>query len=326
MKDSEDFSLQNADSSSGFEIDDRDYRIHKPYDKYFKNMMSIAGEGFMKLIGYPIRIKQFHDTEKINEIGGELHIDNLIESDEPKMYINEFHTGPIRKKDLRRFGSYQTLGFKETGLETIVNVISLDAKEDSDELFGFGKFFDEDSTDENSLKIEYGVTPHVKSLTGLDLSLYLNIMDKIIENNKKPDQYDLAILFTIPFMADDEEKKRELIFETVRIALKLNIDDKNLFIAIGENLIILALTVLSIEEFLEYMDVMKMLDEDDVFKIGMYIKQAKEKLAFKEGEEIGEEKVVKKLLEDGFKIEDVLKYTNLNKSQVTSLANSIIIK
>ncbi len=31
-------------------IDDGDYRVHKPYDKYFKNMMSIAGEGFMKLI------------------------------------------------------------------------------------------------------------------------------------------------------------------------------------------------------------------------------------------------------------------------------------
>ena len=83
----------NEVKEPNFEEDDIDYRIHKPYDKYFKNVMSIAGEGFMKLIGYPIKIKQFHNTEKVNEISGELHIDNLIESYEPKMYINEFQTG-----------------------------------------------------------------------------------------------------------------------------------------------------------------------------------------------------------------------------------------
>ena len=308
--------------SPEFIKDDGDYRVHKPYDKYFKNVMSIAGEGFMKLIGHPIKIKQVHNSEKINEISGELHIDNLIESVESKMYINEFQTGPINEKDLRRFGSYQVLVFKETGLETIVNIISLEAKEDSDVLYGFGEFFDSDQSIGKSLKIEYGFTPHVKSLTGLDLSVNLNIIEKIIEINKNPDEYDLAILFTIPFMAEDKQKRKELIFKTAELALKLNIDDKNLFIDIGNNQILLAQTVLDTDEFLEYMDMVKMLDEDDVYKIAMYIKQAKENLAFKEGEE----KVVKKLLEDGFAVEDVLKYTSLTKSQIAALANSVILK
>ena len=41
---------------------------------------------------------------------------------------------------------------------------------------------------------------------------------------------------------------------------------------------------------------------------------------------LGEVKVVEKLLEDGFKVEDVLKYTSLNKSKVIAIANSILLK
>ncbi len=72
-----------------------------------------------------------------------------------------------------RFGSYRTLVCKQTGLETIVIIIGWDAKEDSDELYGFGEYFNENSMANDSLKIEYGFTPHVKSLTRMDLSLYL---------------------------------------------------------------------------------------------------------------------------------------------------------
>lgn len=323
---SEDFSLKNIDVPSSFDIDDGDYRVHKPYDKYFKNMMSIAGEGFMKLIGYPVKIKQFHDSEKINEIAGELHIDKLFESDEPKMYIMEFQSGYISDKDLMRFGSYQTLVYKETGLETIVIIIGLDAKEDSDELYGFGEYFNKNSKAKESLKIEYGFTPHVKSLTGMNLSLYLSIIEKIIENNEKPNQDALAILLTIPFMTEDKEKKKELIYTTLGMALKLNINDKNLFIEIRNNQFLLAQAVLDTDEFLNYMKVVKMLDEEDVYKLAMYEKQAKENLALKKGEEIGEEKVVKKLLEDGFEVEDILKYTTLSKSHIIALVNNMVLK
>lgn len=89
-------------------------------------------------------------------------------------------------------------------------------KEDSDELYGFGEYFNENSRANDSLKIEYGFIPHVKSLTSIDLSLYLSIMDKIIENNEKPNQYALAILLTIPFMTEDKEKKKELIYTTLK--------------------------------------------------------------------------------------------------------------
>lgn len=321
-----DSSLQNTNMSSSFRIDGGDYRVHKPYDKYFKNMMSIAGEGFMKLIGYPVRIKQFHDSEKINEIAGELHIDKLFESDEPKMYIIEFQSGHISNKDLMRFGSYQTLVYKQTALETIVIIISLDAKEDSDELYGFGEYFNENSRAEDSLKIEYGFTPHVKSLTSMDLSLYLSIMEKIIENNEKPNQDALAILLTIPFMAEDKEKKKELIYTTLKMALKLNISDKNLFIEIRNNQFLLAQAVLETDEFLDYMRVVKMLDEEDVYKLAMYEKQAKENLALKKGEKKGEEKVVRKLLEDGFKVDDILKYTTLSKSHIMALVHNMVLK
>ena len=65
--------------------------------------------------------------------------------------------------------------------------------------YGFGEYFandlKSDRNDLNPLKIEYGFTPHIKSLTNLNLSLYLNIMEKIIVNKKTPDEYDLAILF-----------------------------------------------------------------------------------------------------------------------------------
>ena len=145
------------------------------------------------------------------------------------MYITEFQKGSISFKDLRRFGSYQALVFKETGLETIVIVISLDAKEDSDELFGFGEYFNKDSGKGNSLKIEYGFTPHVKSLTSMNLSLYLNIIEKIVRNNEKPDEYALAILFSIPFMTDDVEEKKKLILKTADLASKLNIEDIGLY-------------------------------------------------------------------------------------------------
>ena len=343
----EDFSLQNNNSSSSLGIDLGDYRVHKPYDKYFKNVMSIAGEGFMELIGYPIKIKQFHNTEKVNEIFGELHIDNLIESDEPKMYINEFQTGPISDKDLRRFGSYQVLVFKETGLETIVTIISLDAKEDSNELYGFGEYFDENMTvnanDLKSLKIEYGFTPHVKSLTRLNLSVYLNIMDKIIENNKNPDQYDLAILLTIPFMTDDLDKRKELIFKTDEMASKLNIGDKNLMIEIKNYQKLLAQEVLDMEQLEKFNRSRKMLSKEDLHKMDMYdklviklneikrnaLEEAREEVkeeVMEEAKILGEVKVVEKLLEDGFKVEDVLKYTSLNKSKVMAIANSILLK
>ncbi len=131
-------------------------------------------------------------------------------------------------------------------------------------------------------------------------------MDKIIENNEKPNQDALAILFTIPFMTEDKEKKKELIYTTVKMALKLNISDKNLFIEIRNNQFLLAQAVLDTEEFLNYMKVVKMLDEEDVYKLAMYEKQAKETLALKKGEKKGEENVVRKLLEDGFEVVDVL--------------------
>ena len=120
--------------------------------------------------------------------------------------------------------------------------------------------------------------------------------------------------------------KIKFVYNVVCASLKDNpyfcLGKANLFIDIGNNQILLAQTVLDTDEFLEYMDMVKMLDEDDVYKIAMYIKQAKENLAFKEGEE----KVVKKLLEDGFAVEDVLKYTSLTKSQIAALANSVILK
>ena len=57
---------------------EEDYKVHKPYDKYFKRIIDISGEGLLELIGFPIKIKHIHDSEKINEISGELHIDKLI--------------------------------------------------------------------------------------------------------------------------------------------------------------------------------------------------------------------------------------------------------
>ena len=159
-------------------------------------------------------------------------------------------------------------------------------------------------------------------------------MDKIIENNEKPTEYELAILFAIPFMTDSLEKRKELIFKTAKMALELNVSDKNLLIEIGKNQIMLAQAVLSVDEFLRFMEVIRMSDEDFAYKIGMYIKQAKEEKAWKEGkeegkeegEELGEEKVVKRLLEGGFKVDEVLKYTDLSKSQILALSNSIVLK
>ena len=69
-----------------------------------------------------------------------------------------------------------------------------------------------------------------------------------------------------------------------------------------------------------------MSDEDFAYKIGMYIKQAKEEKAWKEGKEEGEEKVVKRLLEGGFKVDEVLKYTDLSKSKVIALSNGMVFK
>ena len=168
---------------------EEDYKVHKPYDKYFKRIIDISGEGLLELIGFPIKIKHIHDSEKINEISGELHIDKLIESEDGKMYIIEFQKRPMTKKDLRRFGSYQSLVYKQTGKETIVIVISLSAKEDSDNLWGYGEFFERNSLKENNfqndlehyksnnidlywLNIEYGFTPHVKSLTSMNFAKF----------------------------------------------------------------------------------------------------------------------------------------------------------
>lgn len=106
------------------------------------------------------------------------------------------------------------------------------------------------------------------------------------------------------------------------MALKLNISDKNLFIEIRNNQFLLAQAVLDTDEFLDYMKVVKMLDEEDVYKLAMYEKQAKENLALKKGEE----KVVRKLLEDGFKVDDVLKYTTLSKNHIIALANNMVLK
>ena len=39
-----------------------------------------------------------------------------------------------------------------------------------------------------------------------------------------------------------------------------------------------------------------------------------------------EENIVRKLLVDGFKVDDVLKYTSLNKSQILALSNTLILK
>ena len=143
-------------------------------------------------------------------------------------------------------------------------------------------------------------------------------MDKIIEINKKPDQYDLAILFTIPFMTDDEEKQKELIFKTVKMALKLNIDDKNLWIDIGNNQILLAQTVLCAEEFLNYMEMVKMLDKDDVYNIAMYIKQAKEELAWKEGRG----SIISNILSNGLSLEETSRLTGLSVEEVSELSKS----
>ena len=297
-----DFLQQSNYSSSSYKIENNDFRVHKPYDKYFKNLMSIAGEGFMKLMGFPIKIKQFHNAEKINEISV----------------------------------------FKETGLETIVIVISLDAKEDSDELFGFGEYFNKDSGKGNSLKIEYGFTPHVKSLTSMNLSLYLNIIEKIVRNNEKPDEYALAILFSIPFMTDDVEEKKKLILKTADLASKLNIEDIGLFIAVVNNQRLLAQTVLDKDEFKQFMRFCKMFDELDLYKLDMYEKQVLEELAWKEGREIGikegrvegrvegekkgEKKGVEKtacnMLEKGFSLDEASLATGLSSDYITKLCNS----
>ncbi|WP_295622500.1 hypothetical protein [uncultured Methanobrevibacter sp.] len=297
-----DFLQQSNSSSSSYKIENNDFRVHKPYDKYFKNLMSIAGEGFMKLMGFPIKIKQFHNAEKINEISV----------------------------------------FKETGLETIVIVISLDAKEDSDELFGFGEYFNKDSGKGNSLKIEYGFTPHVKSLTSMNLSLYLNIIEKIVRNNEKPDEYALAILFSIPFMTDDVEEKKKLILKTADLASKLNIEDIGLFIAVVNNQRLLAQTVLDKDEFKQFMRFCKMFDELDLYKLDMYEKQVLEELAWKEGREIGikegrvegrvegekkgEKKGVEKtacnMLEKGFSLDEASLATGLSSDYITKLCNS----
>ena len=297
-----DFLQQSNSSSSSYKIENNDFRVHKPYDKYFKNLMSIAGEGFMKLMGFPIKIKQFHNAEKINEISV----------------------------------------FKETGLETIVIVISLDAKEHSDELFGFGEYFNKDSGKGNSLKIEYGFTPHVKSLTSMNLSLYLNIIEKIVRNNEKPDEYALAILFSIPFMTDDVEEKKKLILKTADLASKLNIEDIGLFIAVVNNQRLLAQTVLDKDEFKQFMRFCKMFDELDLYKLDMYEKQVLEELAWKEGREIGikegrvegrvegekkgEKKGVEKtacnMLEKGFSLDEASLATGLSSDYITKLCNS----
>ena len=178
-------------------------------------------------------------------------------------------------------------------METIVNIISLDAKEDSDELYGFGEYFandlKSDRNDLNPLKIEYGFTPHVKSLTNLNLSLYLNIMEKIIVNKKTPDEYDLAILFVIPFMTDEDEKRKELIFKTNGMVSKLNITDKNLLIDIYNNQQLLAQKVLDKEEFLNFKMVSEMLSDEDLYKLDMYTKEAiKESVQKKQNEKIRE--------------------------------------
>ena len=65
MLNNKEFSQLNNEGLSSFELDKNDYKIHKPFDKYFKNVMSIAGEGFMKLIGFPIKIKHFHYHESV---------------------------------------------------------------------------------------------------------------------------------------------------------------------------------------------------------------------------------------------------------------------
>ena len=54
----------------------------------------------------------------------------------------------------------------------------------------------------------------------------------------------------------------------------------------------------------------------------MYEKQAKETLALKKGEE----NVVRKLLGDGFEVDDVLKYTTLSKSHIMTLVNNMVLK
>lgn len=196
------------------------------------------------------------------------------------------------------------------------------------------------------------------------------MMDKIIENNKMPDEYDLAILLTIPFMTDDLEKRKELIFKTYEIASKLNIIDKNILVELKSNQRLLAQHVLDIDELDKFKRGDEMLSEEDLRKLDLYEKEAIKEVARRkfiakirgevreemrgevreevrgevreemrgevreevkeevmhEGKVLGEEEVVTKLLKDGFEVEDVLKYTNLNKAHVITLSNSIFLK
>ena len=74
---------------------------------------------------------------------------------------------------------------------------------------------------------------------------------------------------------------------------------------------------------------MKMSDEDFAYKIGMYIKQAKEDLAWKDGKEEGREEGIDegverliaavKMVSDGFSLEEASKATGLRINQISQL-------
>ena len=316
-------------------INEDDYKVHKPYDEFFKNIVEIAGDGLLELIGVPVKIKHIHESENVNELFKEMHIDKLIEGEDGRMYILEFQSSVIRKKDRLRFASYQSLVQKETGKETIVIVISMVAKEDSDDFFGYGELFEKDLTEEelneivfkkgksiklnlNRLKIENGFTPHVKSLTSMDFSLNLNIMDEIVENKGNPKQVDVARLFLIPLMTDDGELRKKLIFKTAELTTRLDYIDEDLFREIVACQLLLADAVLNKEELIEYLKVFRLEADEIIRQVFMHGAVIKAKMAWKDGRR----SIISKILSNGFSFEETSKITGLSVEEISEIANS----
>ena len=282
----------------------KDYRIHKPFDKFFKNLMVLAGEGLMAIIGYPIEIKHFHDSEKVNEILGELHIDKLLESLEEIMFIVEFQTNPITNDDKRRFGSYQALVHKETKKEVIVIIISMTAKEDSHESYGYGD--------------EYMYTPHIISLTKLDTYLYLNNIKDIALNKKRPSTKDIAALLLIPLMEEDREKSKKLIFETSKIANSLSGLDESTLKSIKINQSILAQAMLDEDEISEYVRIGKMDDEEFFENFGKYIEQ----IEIKKARDESKSEIISNILSKGLSFAETAELTGLAIDEISRISRA----
>ena len=292
-----------------FEDKMKRFKLHKPYDKIFKTILKQNPKGSLIVFKIPAKFEGFLDSEIINYLYQELHVDIIMKTCEDGIYVIEFQSSKLTLDDITRFGNYMgSLVHKyKTDIHLYVITTAHEKTKKINKKFG-----------------EYEFTIYIISLTELD---YKKALNRLINKNKSKEKFkeeDIVLMEIIPFMTRKKKQRKKLLKTTAELTNQLigQIDSSKL-IEIKAIQFVLACEILNDKEKERIAPVitMKAIEKEEIFQ-GYLTKEEKQEYIEKGekiGEKVKEEEIVKNLIKLGQTPEFIAKATNMDKKQIIAL-------